>query len=58
MLDAVVPTELDDGLVAMPRVVEEERPLAPDRLELVAFRQARAAVEEREHVSGKPHRRP
>src|SRR6188472_1261908 len=35
LLDAVVPSQLDDGLVAMPRVVEEERSLGPDRLQFV-----------------------
>ena len=37
----------------MPRVVEEQRALAADRLELVAVGERRAAVEHREHVAGK-----
>src|SRR5262249_8982386 len=55
-LDAVVMPHLDDGLVAVPRVVEEERALAPNRLELVAVHEGGAAVERRDHVAGEPQR--
>ena len=40
----------------MPRIVEEERALAADRLELVLVRQRGAAMEDREHVVGKAKR--
>ena len=39
----------------MPGIVEEERALGADGLQLVALGERRAAVEEREHVAGKPH---
>ena len=48
--------ELDHGLGAVPRIVEEERPLGADRLELVALGQRRAAVEERVDVAREAHR--
>ena len=37
-LDAAVPPELDHGVLAVPGIVEEERALRADRLELVAVR--------------------
>lgn len=55
-LDAVVATQLDHGLIAMPWVIEEERSLGADGLELVAFRQTRPAVEERVDISCEAHR--
>src|SRR5438105_2577033 len=55
-LDAGVAPHLDDGLLRVPRVVEEERALRPDRLELVALGQSGSAVEEREDVAGEAHR--
>ena len=47
-LDPAVSAELDHRLAAVPWVVEEERSLGPDRLELVALRKGGAAVEERD----------
>src|SRR5579864_9064114 len=49
-LDAAVPPQLDHRVDAVPGIVEEERALAADRLELVAVRQRRAAVEGGEHA--------
>src|SRR5262245_46826145 len=40
----------------MPWIVEKERPLAPDRLELVSLGKSRSAVELREDVARKAHR--
>ena len=57
-LDAVVAAQLDHRLIAMPRVVEEQRPLGPDRLELVALRHTRPAVEERVDVPRRSASRP
>src|SRR5207249_7271511 len=51
-----VATKLDHRLDAVPWIVEEERPIAPDRLELVTFGQGRPAVELGEDVAGEPHR--
>ena len=55
-LDAVVPPELDHRVLAVPGIVEEERALGADRLELVAIGQARRAVEQREHVAREAQR--
>ena len=49
-LDAAVAPQLDHRDDAVPRVVEEERALAADRLQLVPVRQRGAAVERRDHV--------
>ena len=55
-LDVPVPAQLDHRVQAVPGIVEEERALAADRLELVALRHRRAAVEERDHVAGEMKR--
>ena len=44
------------GAIAVPRIVEEQRAFAADRLELVVVRQRGAAMEDREHVAGKAKR--
>ena len=44
------------GSLAVPRIVEEERPVAADRLELVAFGKSRPAVELGEDVTREAHR--
>ena len=56
LLDPTVPSQLDHRLPAVPRIVEEERAFRADHFELVALREARAAVELGEDVPGKPHR--
>src|SRR6185312_11510136 len=48
---AAVPAHLDHRLVAVPWIVEEERPLAADRLQLVAVCERGTAIERREHVA-------
>ena len=55
-LDLVPVPHLDHGHAAVPGVVEEERALAADHLELVAPRQRGAAIELREHAALEPHR--
>src|SRR5262249_25822314 len=55
-LNGSVAAPLDHRLVAVPRIVEEQRALAPDRLELVAIGERRGAVERGEHVAGEPQR--
>jgi hypothetical protein len=55
-LDAAVTTHFDHGPVAVPRIVEEERALGPDSLELVTVRERGAAVERREHVTREAQR--
>src|SRR5262245_43666365 len=55
-LDAVVPAELNDGVDAVPGIVEEERAFAADRLEFVALGERGGAVEGGEHVPGKAQR--
>ena len=54
--DLPVAPQFDHGPLAMPRVVEEERAVAPDRLELVALRQGGTAVELGEDIAGEAHR--
>ncbi len=49
-LDAVAAAHLDHRHIAVPRIVQEERAFAADRLELVAVRHRGPAVEGREHV--------
>src|SRR5690348_3134946 len=49
-LDGAVAAQLDHGVDAVPGVVEEERSLAADRLQLVPLRQRGAAVERRDDV--------
>ena len=48
---AVGAAQLDQRLDAVPRVVQEQRALGADRLELVARRQVEAAVERGQHVA-------
>src|SRR5689334_16194910 len=48
--------ELDHGLARVPGIVEEQRSLAPNRLELVPRRQRGATVEEAEDVAWEPQR--
>src|SRR5215475_6409070 len=55
-LDATVPAELDDRMVAVPGIVQEERALAADRLELVALHERSAAVEGGDDVAGEAKR--
>ena len=55
-LDVSSPAQLDHRVHAVPGVVEEERALASDRLELVALRERGGAIEGGEHVAGKPQR--
>src|SRR5262249_58185876 len=58
-LDSVhspVASKLDHRHDAMPGIVEEERAVAPDRLELVTLGQGGPAVELSEDVARKAHR--
>src|SRR3954465_3778475 len=56
LLDLSSPAQLDHRVQAVPGIVEEERALASDRLELVALRERGGAIEGGEHVAGKPQR--
>src|SRR5262249_44369843 len=56
-LDPAAAAQLDAGVEAVPRVVDEERALAPERLELVALAERRAAVEQPDDVAREAHRR-
>src|SRR6266511_2723583 len=49
-LGPAVSPHLDPRALAMPGIVEEQRPLAPDRLELVPLGERRPAVEQREYA--------
>src|SRR5258708_11965900 len=55
-LDPAVATELDPRDQAMPRVVDEERSVAADHLELVTLRHRGAAVERRDHAARETER--
>src|SRR5262245_52265785 len=55
-LDSAVASELDHRLDAVPGIVEEERAVASDRLELVTLGKSRPAVELCDDVTGKAHR--
>src|SRR5205807_5653827 len=50
-------SKFDPRHVTVPRIVDEERALGPDRLQLVALDHRRTAIERRDHVAREAHRR-
>src|SRR2546423_889544 len=56
LLDLTVAPQLDPRVLRMPRIVEEERALAADRLELVPLGRRGSAVEDSEHVAREAQR--
>ena len=52
-LHLAVAAKLDHRVAGVPGIVEEERPIAPDRLELVSLGERRPAVEQPKTSPGK-----